>query len=362
MTNEILPGTAIHAVATAVPPHRANQETIASVLRDWWADAYEGSRKWKLVFDQVNRSLRVGGRNLALAPSEYPAALESFATANAAWARVAPELATEAASRALVRAEVEPRDVKHVFMVTGTGIATPSIDVRIINRLGIKTEVKRTPIFGLGCAGGVAAVARASDYLRGFPSEIALVVSVELCSLTLQRADLSIANVIASSLFGDGAAAVVMGGHSIRSAGPRVILTNSALFPDTEGIMGWDVVATGFKVVLSSAIPTLIRNQLAIPVDQLLGQHGLERSAIKHWIVHAGGNRVLDAVRDALGLEENALARSWQMLEETGNLSSASVLFVLNDLIESGEARPRDYGMMIAVGPGFGAELALLQW
>ena len=126
--------------------------------------------------------------------------------------------------------------------------------------------------------------------------------------------------------------------------------------------MGWDVVATGFKVVLSSAIPTLIRNQLAIPVDQLLGQHGLERSAIKHWIVHAGGNRVLDAVRDALGLEENALARSWQMLEETGNLSSASVLFVLNDLIESGEARPRDYGMMIAVGPGFGAELALLQW
>jgi alkylresorcinol/alkylpyrone synthase len=361
MTNGISPTAAIRAVATALPPHRADQETIASVLRDWWGDAYDGSRKWKLIFDQVNRSLRIGGRNLALAPSEYPAALESFATANAAWARVAPELATEAADRALERAEVVPHDVSHVFMVTGTGIATPSIDARIINRLGINPRTRRTPMFGLGCAGGVAGVARASDYLRAFPNEIALVVSVELCSLTLQRGDLSIANIIASSLFGDGAAAVVMGGGE--SIGrPSVIAASSMLFPETERMMGWDVVASGLKVVLSSSIPALIRSRLASPVDELLRRHALDRSAVKHWIVHTGGNRVLDAVRDALGLEPSSLARSWRMLAETGNLSSASVLFVLNDLLDSGDARQGDYGMMIAVGPGFGAELALLQW
>ena len=362
MTNENSDGPAIRAAAIAVPPHRVDQATIASVLRDWWGDAYEGSRKWKLIFDQVNRSLHIGGRNLALAPGEYPAALESFATANAAWVRVAPELATAAARRALERAAVKPCDVSHVFMVTGTGIATPSIDVQIINRLGINLRARRTPIFGLGCAAGVAGIARATDYLRAFPGEIALVVSVELCSLTLQRNDLSIANVIASSLFGDGAAAVVIGNRPGHSQGPTVLATSSLLFPDTEKMMGWEVVPTGLKVVLSSAIPTLIRDQLALPVDQLLGQHGLERPWIKHWIVHTGGNRVLDAVRDALGLEPDALARSWRMLEENGNLSSASVLFVLNDLLESGDALPGDYGMMIAVGPGFGAELALLQW
>lgn len=361
MTHGMIPTVAIRSVATVVPPHRVDQETIASVLRDWWGDAYDGSRKWKLIFDQVNRSLRIGGRNLALAPSDYPAALESFATANAAWTRVAPELATEAAGRALERAEVTPRDVNHVFMVTGTGIATPSIDARIINRLGINPRARRTPMFGLGCAGGVAGVARASDYLRAYPNEIALVVSVELCSLTLQRSDLSIANVIASALFGDGAAAVVMGGN-VENMGPSVIATSSILFPETERMMGWDVVASGLKVVLSSTIPALIRAQLAIPVDQLLLQHRLDRSAVKHWIVHTGGNRVLDAVRDALELEPSALARSWRTLEETGNLSSASVLFVLNDLLDSGDARSGDYGMMIAVGPGFGAELALLRW
>jgi alkylresorcinol/alkylpyrone synthase len=362
MTNEQPPAPAIRAVATAVPPNRVDQATIAGALRDWWGEENFESRKWKLVFDQVNRSLRIKGRNLALAPGEYPKVLESFTTANAAWARIAPELAAEAVSRALARAALGPRDVNHLFLVTGTGIATPSIDARIINCLGINREAKRTPIFGLGCAGGVAGVARASDYLRAFPGQIALVVSVELCSLTLQRDDLTIANIIASSLFGDGAAAVVMGGSGGRDAGPAVISTSSVLFPETERMMGWDVVATGLKVVLSAAIPALIREQLANPVDQLLDAHGLQRSSIKHWIVHTGGNRVLDAVRDALQLDSNALARSWRILEETGNLSSASVLFVLNDLLESGDARPGDYGMMVAVGPGFCAELALLRW
>jgi alkylresorcinol/alkylpyrone synthase len=362
MINYTSSGAMIRAVATALPPHRADQAAITAVLREWWEEEHQGSRKSKAVFEQINRSLHIGGRYLALPPNEYATVLRSFASANAAWVRIAPPLAAEAVARALIGAKAEPRDVGHFFMVTGTGIATPSLDARIINQLGINLSVKRTPLFGLGCAGGVAGVARAADYLRAYPEQIALVVSVELCSLTLQRADLSVANVIASALFGDGAAAVVMGGGDAGKARPRVIATKSLLFADSEAMMGWEVVAGGLKVVLSSAIPALIRERLAAPVDELLGKHDLRRSAIRHWIVHTGGNRVLEAVADALELEQDALARSWRILKETGNLSSASVLFVLNDLLDSHDAREGDYGMMIAVGPGFGTELALLRW
>ena len=354
---------AIRAAATALPPHQIDQETLSVLLRELWGEEYRGSRRWKTVFDQVNRTVRVGRRSLALAPGDYPAALESFASANAAWRRVASELAAAAAADALGRAGVAPGDVGHLFFVTGTGIATPSIDARIVNRLGIGRSVRRTPIFGLGCAGGVAAVARAADYLRAFPDRTALVVSVELCSLTLQRGDLSVANIIASSLFGDGAAALVLGpAANGNAAAPRVLATRPYFYPDSEELMGWDVVASGLKVILSPAIPVLIRERLAADVDDFLGTCGLTRAAITHWIAHTGGNRVLEAMSEALELGPDALARSWRMLEETGNLSSASVLFVLEDLLSSGEARPGDYGMMVAVGPGFSAEFALLRW
>jgi alkylresorcinol/alkylpyrone synthase len=366
---------AILAAATALPPNIVDQQSLAGLLRDLWRQDYAKSRRWRSTFDQIQRSVRIDHRYLALPLSRYPA-LDSFAKANAAWALVAPELGMAAAAGALEAAGLGARDVDHFFFVTGTGIATPNIDARIVNRLGMRADVRRTPIFGLGCAGGVAAVARAAELLRGLPDHVALVLSVELCSLTLQRNDCSIANVIASALFGDGAAAVVLGGAAdparalngsgpaaqMRGSAPRVIGTRSVFYPDSERMMGWEVVDSGFKIVLSPEIPALVREQLGRDVDALLAAHGLERSAISHWIAHTGGNRVLEAVAAALCLGPYALERSWRLLAATGNLSSASVLFVLRDLMEESSARPGQWGVMLAMGPGFCAELALLRW
>jgi alkylresorcinol/alkylpyrone synthase len=356
---------AILAAATALPPNVIEQESIATLLKALWGEKYDQSRRWRSTFDQIQRSVRIDRRYLALPVTEYPA-LDTFAKTNAAYTRVAPELGAAAAQSALAAAGMTARDVDHLFFVTGTGIATPSLDARIVNQLGMRSDVRRTPIFGLGCAGGVAGVIRAADVLRGFPGQVAMVVSAELCSLTLQRTDDSVANIIASALFGDGAAAVLLGGGQLadRGAGiaPRVVATRSIFYPDSERMMGWDVVDSGFKIVLSPAIPDLVREHLGGDVDAMLAEHGLARSAISHWIAHTGGNRVLEAIATALELPPGALDRSWRLLAATGNLSSASVLFVLRDLLDARAARPGEYGLMLAMGPGFCAELALLRW
>ena len=353
------------AVGTALPPNVVDQQSLAALLRSLWSEEYSGSRRWQATFDQVNRTVRIDRRYLALPVSEY-VALDSFAKTNAAWTRLAPDLGATAVLDVLRGAGLEARDVDHLFLITGTGIATPSIDARLVNRLGMRPDVQRTPIFGLGCAGGVAGVARAADYVRAYPDRVALVVSVELCSLTLQRDDRSIANVVAASLFGDGAAATVVAGAEIAGGrgggGPRVIATRSVFYPDTERMMGWDIVDSGFKIVLSPTIPDLVREQVGSDVDDFLASHGLERRLISHWIAHTGGNRVLEALETALDLAPGALERSWRLLSTTGNLSSASVLFVLRDLLDSRDPRPGDWGVMLAMGPGFCAELVLLRW
>ena len=355
----------ILAAATALPPNVVEQQSLAALLKGLWGEKYDQSRRWRSTFEQIQRSVRIDRRYLALPVSEYPA-LDSFAKTNAAWTRVAPELGAVAAQSALAAAGMSAVDVDHFFFVTGTGIATPSLDARIVNRLGMRSDVRRTPIFGLGCAAGVAAVGRAADVLRGFPGQVAMVVSAELCSLTLQRTDDSVANIIASALFGDGAAAVVLGGARLANSGagimPRVIATRSVFYPESERMMGWDVVDSGLKIVLSPAIPELVREHLGGDVNTMLAECGLARSAISHWIAHTGGNRVLEAIAAALDLPSGALDRSWRLLAATGNLSSASVLFVLRDLLDAHAARPGDYGLMLAMGPGFCAELALLRW
>ena len=315
-------------------------------------------------FDRLQGALGIKGRYLALPMSDYYG-LDSFAKGNDAWLRVAPELAESAARKALDRAGLEPRDIDHIFFVTVTGIATPTIDVALSNRLGMRRDLKRTPIFGLGCGAGAAGLARTADYVRGFSRETAMLISVELCSVTLQRNDLSAANIIASGLFGDGAAAVVIAGGDrdrAQSATPRVLASRSILFPDTQRIIGWDVVDGGFKIVLSPHLTELVRRNIAHEMDDFLAASNLARSDIAHWIAHTGGPKVLRVLESELRLPENALARSWHSLKNTGNLSSASVLFMLDDILRSEDATPGDYGVMIAMGPGFSVELVLFGW
>jgi len=349
----------VSAVGRALPKNHLDQEALIAALRGLWAAKHYNVDR----LEDLHRAVQVSGRYLAL-PLEGYVGLDTFARCNDAWIDAATGLGEAALRDALERAGVAPADVDHLFFVTVTGIATPSVDAKLVNRLGMKATVKRTPIFGLGCVAGAAGTARAADYLRAFPGEVAVLLSVEVCSLTLQREDLSVANIVASGLFGDGAAALVLeGGARARSrGGPRVLATRSVFYRDTERVMGWDVVESGFKVVLSAKVPEIVREHVGRDVDAFLGEHGLARRDVRHWIAHTGGPKVLQAFEGALALPEGALARSWRSLREVGNLSSASVLFVLADLLDAGEARPGDLGVMVAMGPGFCSEIVLLAW
>lgn len=349
----------IASVGCALPPHYADQEQLIAALRALWQKQHFNVER----LEDLHRAVQVKGRHLALPLDQYPA-LDTFQKRNDAWIRCALDLSEVACRQALERAKVAAREVDHVFFVTVTGIATPSIEARLAGRLGLRPDVKRTPIFGLGCVAGAAGTARAADYLRAYPGGVALLVSAELCSLTLQREDLSVANIIASGLFADGAAAVVLTG-SERAAPPRapaVVATRSVLYPDSERIMGWDVVDSGFKVVLSARVPQLVQEHLRGDVDGFLGEQGLRREDVRHWVAHTGGPKVLEAFQRALELPDGALDRSWRSLQEVGNLSSSSVLFVLAEYLEDEAVREGDRGMMIAMGPGFCSELVLLQW
>jgi alkylresorcinol/alkylpyrone synthase len=347
----------VSAVGRALPAHRLDQETLIAALRDHWARRHFNVER----LEDLHRAVQVTARHLAL-PLDAYAGLDSFARCNDAWIAAAQDLGEAAVRDALSRAGLGPRDVDHLFFVTVTGIATPSLDARLMNRLRMKPSVRRTPIFGLGCVAGASGLARAADALRAHPGDVAVLLSVEVCSLTLQREDLSVANIVASGLFGDGASAVVLEGAARAARGPAVAASRSVFYPDTERVMGWDVVDSGLKVVLSAGVPEVVRRHIGADVDAFLGENGLARRDVRHFIAHTGGPKVLQAFESALNLPEGALERSWRSLREVGNLSSASVLFVLGDVLDSGEARGGDLGLLVAMGPGFCSELVLLRW
>ncbi len=344
------------AIGTALPSNYVPQERLSAALREVWVRKHASIER----FDRIQGALGVNGRYLALPFEEYP--LPSFAAANDAWLRVAPELAERAARQALADARLTPADVDHLIFVTVTGIGAPTADVGLATRLGMRRDLKRTPIFGLGCVAGAAGLARAADYMRGDERGVAMVVSVELCSLTLQLGDLSAANIIASGLFGDGAAAAIVAGGRRAIGTPHIAATRSILYPDTERIMGWDLVDGGLKIVLSARLPELISSNLRVDVDSFLAEHGLVRGDIAHWIAHPGGPKILRAVESTLELAPQSLARSWRFLEAAGNLSSASILFIMRDFLSEDCARRGEWGLMIAMGPGFCVELVLLRW
>ncbi|HEX5065371.1 MAG TPA: 3-oxoacyl-[acyl-carrier-protein] synthase III C-terminal domain-containing protein [Myxococcota bacterium] len=345
----------IASVGCALPANVYEQEELRRALAELWAGRFRNARR----IEQIHRNVQVERRHLALTLDAYRA-LRGFGDANDAWIRCALELSERAIREALARAELHVADVDHVFSTSVTGIAVPSLDARLANRLGLRSDVKRTPIFGLGCVGGAASIARAADYLRAFPRHNALVLAVELCSLTLQRADASLANVIASGLFGDGAACAVLRGAEVASRGPRVVASRSIFYRDTEHVMGWELGDGGFKIVLSADVPALAAG-LRPDADKFLAENGLTLADIDLFLCHPGGPKVLEAIESSLALPREALARSWRHLSRVGNLSSASVLFVLADALAE-EPPPGARGLLFAMGPGFCSELVLLAW
>lgn len=351
----------IASVASALPRYSSDQRTLTNYLREMWGDWTQIASR----IDGLHENVLVERRHHAL-PLEKYAELKTFGQFNDAWITAATDLGEQALRSALERANLGVRDVDAIVFSSVTGVSSPSIDARLVNRMGLRTDVKRMPLFGLGCVAGAAAVARAADLVRGEPRGVVAALTVELCSLTLQREDRSIANVIASGLFGDGATcALVVGSQRAVSgprSGPRIRATRSVFYPDTEDVMGWSISERGFRIVLSPAVPAVAREHLGKDVDEFLADQGLKRSDIGSWVCHPGGPKVLAAARDALGATDEDLALSWESLREAGNLSSASVLLILEKTIQKRRPKPGTLGMMLAMGPGFCSELILLEW
>jgi alkylresorcinol/alkylpyrone synthase len=346
----------VAGTAVAFTTHRYDQDEVAKALTEF-ADP---------AFARFARTSGVEYRNLALPVDRYPK-LTGFTEANEAYLEVAVELGEQAVRRALDEAHLRPDEVDAILTVSSTGVAVPTIDARIASKLGLRSDVKRIPLFGLGCVAGAAGMARLHDYLRGFPNHVAVLLSVELCSLTLQRDDTSIPALIGVCLFGDGAAAVVGTGADRAPAGlplqpgPRILATRSALLPDTVEVMGWNVSSSGFQLVMSRDVPKMADDHLGAEVDRFLADHGLTTADITTWVCHPGGPKVLESITNAVGMPAQALRHSWESMRDNGNMSSASVLDVFDRTLAEAPAAG-SLGVMLAMGPGFSFELLLLSW
>lgn len=352
----------ILSVGTALPPHRHSQEELLDELGSVWEDRPQEDLK---KLRRLSGSTMVRERYLSMPPKDY-LAKPGFTDRMTVYRERGLELAERAVLQALSESGLAPKDIDFVFFTTVTGVSVPTLDAMLFNRLGFRSDVKRVPSFGLGCVAGAAGTSRLFDYLKGHPCGVALLVSVELCSLTFQLDDMSISNLVGVNLFGDGASALVAVGsdHPLAKAqhGPKVLATESHFYPKTEHIMGWNVGSHGFRIVLDPGVPEIVEAHLKKDLAGFLAKHERTLDDVKSWVSHPGGPKVLQSIQKVLDLPDEALALSWQQLTSMGNLSSSSVLFILHDTLKNRRPAKDSEGIMMAMGPGFCAEMLLLKW
>jgi alkylresorcinol/alkylpyrone synthase len=355
------------SVGTAVPPHIIEQKEAQQFAKKLFGDAFRDIDRLISVFDHAN----IEKRHFCV-PSDWFEKEHGMQEKNDLYIEEACKLGKEAILRCLDQAGLTPADIDHFYFISTTGLATPSIDARLIYQIGMKSNVKRTPIWGLGCAGGAVGLSRANEYARGFPNQRVLLLALELCGLTFQRNQMTKSNLIATSLFADGAAAVLIEGDEaaqirwetydkLHPRTPKIVDTMSTLWEDTLDVMGWTVTDNGLEVLFSRDIPTIVHSLMRPNIDEFLARNRLGQEQISRYITHPGGMKVISAYQESLGLTDHSLKHPKNILRNYGNMSSASVLFVLqetmNDEIQEGE-----YGLVTALGPGFSSELVLIQW
>jgi alkylresorcinol/alkylpyrone synthase len=349
------PPITIAATATAVPEFKLAREELKEYLKVVFS---LDEMRLNALMSIVDNS-QVKQRYIIL-PVEHVIKPRPLAQITQEYQEHAIKLGRQVAVDCLARAGMEPKDIDLLITVSCTGVIIPSLDAHLINELGFRSDVRRLPITELGCAAGAAALSHSRQFIRAFPGSNVLVVAVEIPSMTFQRGDLNQANLISTVLFGDGAAATVVKGAP--GPGPQILDAHTHTFPNTTTAMGFDLKETGFHIVLSRDVPELIRSHIKGLLKAFLGRNGLTQDKIGAFLMHPGGQKLLLYVQEELGLCECDTQLSWDVLREYGNLSSASVLFVLHECLKKLAPKPGDYGLMAAFGPGFSAEMLLLQW
>jgi alkylresorcinol/alkylpyrone synthase len=353
--------TTIAAVQSAFPAYRYRQAEFTQKV----ADQIGLDPDQRARLERLHSNAGVDTRHTILPLAEY-GGLGGIGPANDLYIEEATDLGEQALRGALDAASVSAGAVDLLLVTSVTGVAVPSLDARLIPRLGLRPDVKRVPIFGLGCVAGAAGLGRLHDYLLAWPRHTAALLAVELCSLTWRPTEVTVADLVASSLFGDGAVALVAtGGQALdgRAAdGPRVVASRSQVFPDSTDTLGWRLASDGFRIILTAELAAVVERQLGGSVTAFLAEHGLTVDEISSWICHPGGPKVIDAVQHSLKLPDSAVEMSRRSLAEAGNMSSASVLHILEKTIDTGPPPAGSAGLMIGLGPGLSAELVLFQW
>jgi alkylresorcinol/alkylpyrone synthase len=348
------------ALATAVPPHVYRQEEVRAFAAHLFSDVIEGNARLIHVYEHAH----IEQRHLCVT-LEWLGADHGFAERNALYVQNAVALARTVAQGALDQASMQASEIDHILFVSSTGLATPSIDAHLANLIPFRPGVRRTPIWGLGCAGGAAGISRAMDLARGNPSARILVIALELCSLTFQHDDLSRQNLVAAALFADGAAAAVIVGSAVAAttaSGIRplaLLASHSTFWPDTLDVMGWRVEDNGLAVVFSPEIPLVVQEKVCPDLVEFLARSGLVPDKVDHLVMHPGGTKVLRAFARALQRPPGAFRHSRAVLRDFGNMSSPTCLFVLDRFLRAGVIQAGDTGVLGAMGPGFAAEFVL---
>ena len=336
-------------------PYKTDQQEAKKQAMEMFSENFPEAGRLIFAFDNTE----IIYRNFCK-PLCYYTKPNTFEERNNEYIRTSLEYSAKAIEDCIIKANINKEDITDILFVSTTGLATPSMDALIINKLRLNPHINRIPMFGLGCGGGVSGMAKAKMAARANPDAVVLLVAVELCSLTLIKSDYSKSNFIGSSLFSDGIAASIIKGDNHKGNNQvKYVASSSKLYYDSLEVMGWEFQDTGFKVLFSKDIPAFINEHIYQDITEFLSKHNLELSDIKNFIFHPGGKKVLDAYTDALGVEGDFMQKTREVMNNYGNMSSATVLYVLDKFMEEGFED--GYGLMLAMGPGFSSEMVLLK-